>query len=101
MRLLPSKEISKGKSGPQTLVAFEPSSDEVLNYLIPKYIEISIFGALIEAAAAEAKILSGEFGIFEGPITDNEGNVVVAEGQTLTPAEILGVLWFCEGITVD
>src|SRR5699024_6867818 len=43
MRLLPSKEIKKMKSVPQTLVEFEPSSDAVLNYLIPKYIELSIF----------------------------------------------------------
>ena len=34
-------------------------------------------------------------------LTDNEGNVVVAEGQTLTDAEILAITWFCEGITVN
>ena len=39
--------------------------------------------------------------IFSGEITDNEGNVVVAEGQTLTDAEILAITWFCEGITVN
>ena len=36
----------------------------------------------------------------EGIITDNEGNVQVAEGVTLTPEEILQVNWLCEGITV-
>lgn len=51
--------------------------------------------------AAKAKILSGEFGIFEGPISDNEGNVMVEEGQTLTPAEILNITWFVDGITVE
>ena len=50
--------------------------------------------------AARAQILDGSFGVFVGPISDNEGNVQVAEGQTLTPGEILGVLWFAEGITV-
>lgn len=47
-----------------------------------------------------AKIVSGEFGVFEGPIYDNQGNLQVAEGQTLTPAEILGITWFVDGITV-
>lgn len=74
MRLLPSKEISKGKSGPQTLVAFEPSSDEVLNYLIPKYIEISIFGALIEAAAAE----QGARRVSMQAATDNANDMIEA-----------------------
>lgn len=50
--------------------------------------------------AARASILDGSFGIFEGPIYDNEGNLQVAEGQTLTPSEILGILWFVDGITV-
>lgn len=51
-------------------------------------------------AEVQEQILSGEFGVFEGPITDNEGNVQVAEGVTLTPEEILQVNWLCEGITV-
>ncbi|MEG2858582.1 MAG: BMP family ABC transporter substrate-binding protein [Clostridia bacterium] len=49
---------------------------------------------------ARAKILDGSFGVFVGPISDNAGNLQVAEGQTLTPAEILGISWFCDGITV-
>lgn len=51
-------------------------------------------------AEVQEKILSGEFGIFEGPIMDNEGNVKVEAGQTLTPEEILQISWFVEGITV-
>lgn len=51
-------------------------------------------------AEVQEQILSGEFGVFEGPITDNEGNEQVAEGVTLTPEEILQVNWLCEGITV-
>lgn len=49
----------------------------------------------------KAKILSGEFGVFEGPIVDNEGNERVPAGTTLTPAEILAVDWYVEGITVE
>lgn len=74
MRLLPSKEIKKMKSGPQTLVEFEPSSDAVLNYLIPKYIEISIFGALIEAAAAE----QGARRVSMQAATDNANDMIEA-----------------------
>lgn len=32
---------------------YEPSAEEVLSYLIPKYIESTIFGAMIESAACE------------------------------------------------
>ena len=52
----------------------------------------------IEVACAQ--ILSGEFGVFEGPINDNEGNERVAAGQTLTSQEILQIDWFVDGITV-
>lgn len=34
-------------------IAYEPSPEEVLSYLIPKYIESTIFGALVESAASE------------------------------------------------
>ena len=54
--------------------------------------------AAVDAAAAT--ILDGSFGVFVGPINDNEGNVKVEAGQTLTPAEILSITWFVEGITV-
>lgn len=34
-------------------VEYEPSLDEVFNYLVPKYFEIMIYGAMIEAATCE------------------------------------------------
>ncbi|MAD43750.1 MAG: BMP family ABC transporter substrate-binding protein [Oceanospirillaceae bacterium] len=46
----------------------------------------------------EAKIKSGEFHPFTGPIKDNKGNVVVPEGHTLTDEELAGVNWYVEGI---
>ena len=49
---------------------------------------------------AALKILTGEFGVFEGPINDNTGAERVPAGQTLTPSEILSISWFAEGITV-
>ncbi|MDO5036759.1 MAG: ATP synthase F1 subunit gamma [Tissierellia bacterium] len=53
VRLLPSENFDKEEGQAQVLVDFEPSADEVLDYLIPKYIESSILGALIEASASE------------------------------------------------
>ena len=46
----------------------------------------------------EAKIKSGEFHPFTGPIKDNQGNVVVPAGHTLTDEELAGVNWYVEGI---
>jgi F-type H+-transporting ATPase subunit gamma len=52
LRLLPI-EKSKEKKAVVEYVTYEPSAEEVLDYLIPKYIESTIFGALVESAAAE------------------------------------------------
>ena len=58
-------------------------------------------GTTEKVEEARAKILSGEFGVFEGPIKDNEGNEQVAEGTTLTPEEILQVNWLVDGVSVN
>ncbi len=34
-------------------VEYEPSIEEVFNYLVPKYVEIKIYGALVESATTE------------------------------------------------
>lgn len=34
-------------------VEYEPSMDDVFNYLIPKYVEIMIYGAIVESATCE------------------------------------------------
>ncbi len=53
LRLLPSEKVREDSGNIRRLVEFEPSTEEVLSYLIPKYIQSSIFGALIEASASE------------------------------------------------
>lgn len=53
MRLLPSAEVHKESKKRKTISEFEPSTEEVLSYLIPKYIQSSIFGALIESSCSE------------------------------------------------
>jgi len=49
------KKSMEGKDKPEVtkFILYEPSAEEILNYLIPKYIESMIFGALAEAAACE------------------------------------------------
>lgn len=53
IKLLPSEEIKKESKEKRTVTEFEPSPEEVLKILIPKYIQSSIYGALIEASASE------------------------------------------------
>jgi F-type H+-transporting ATPase subunit gamma len=54
--LLPLSEAvldhgGEGDSGPQALVEYEPGPEEILKRLVPDYIEISIYRALIESTA--------------------------------------------------
>jgi ATP synthase, F1 gamma subunit len=37
----------------ERLVDYEPSVEEVFNYLVPKYVEIMIYGAIVESATCE------------------------------------------------
>lgn len=53
LRLLPSEEVKRESGNKRVVVEFEPSTEEVLSYLIPKYVQSSIYGALIEASASE------------------------------------------------
>lgn len=53
LRLLPSEEVEKESENKRVVVEFEPSPEEVLSYLIPKYVQSSIYGALIESSASE------------------------------------------------
>ncbi len=48
---------------------------------------------------AEQKILGG-WDVFTGPITDNKGNIVVAEGETLDAEKILSMEWFVDNVIV-
>lgn len=48
------KEKSMDSNGHRALTRFEPSEEAVLDYLIPKYINSTIYGAMIEASASES-----------------------------------------------
>ena len=45
--------------------------------------------------------MSGEWDVFTGPIEDNQGNVVCAEGEKLDDATITGgINWYFKNVTV-
>ncbi len=46
-------ESSGERSGPHALVDYEPEPEEILKRLVPDYVEISIFRALLESTASE------------------------------------------------
>ena len=45
-----------------------------------------------------AKLLSGEFDVFMGPVKDQSGNVKVAAGSKMTDEEMLAFDWLVEGV---
>lgn len=56
IKLLPLEptrdEINEEKGQSKELMSYEPSPEAVLGYLIPKYIDSTIYGALMESAAS-------------------------------------------------
>lgn len=49
-------------------------------------------------AKAEAKIKDGSIHVFQGPLKDQTGKVVVPEGTTMTDKELIEMKWFVEGV---
>jgi F-type H+-transporting ATPase subunit gamma len=50
---VPESEENTTTDKPQEFVSYEPSAETVLSYVIPKYMESTIYGALVESSAAE------------------------------------------------
>lgn len=58
-------------------------------------------GTAEKVAEAEAKIMSGEFGVFDGVIETNTGETVGEEGKTLDDETITsGINWYFKTVTV-
>ncbi|MBN2796536.1 MAG: BMP family ABC transporter substrate-binding protein [Clostridia bacterium] len=55
-------------------------------------------GAQAAIDAAKASILDGSFHVFQGPLYNQAGELVVAEGETLTDGEMLELNWFVQGV---
>jgi F-type H+-transporting ATPase subunit gamma len=51
VKLLPIEDV-KGDTDSHDYI-FEPSAEEVLNHLVPQYLQTTIYGALLQAAASE------------------------------------------------
>ena len=55
-------------------------------------------GAQAKVDEMKAKIINGEFDVFDGPIKDQSGKIRVPEGSSLTDEEKLSFDWFVEGV---
>lgn len=54
MRLLPIEKADSGETGDRlTLMNFEPSEEEAIELLIPKYVTSILYGTFVEAVASE------------------------------------------------
>lgn len=53
VKLLPNKDVGVEEGEKTAVIDYEPSAEEVLDYLIPKYIESTVYGALIESSCSE------------------------------------------------
>jgi F-type H+-transporting ATPase subunit gamma len=62
MRILPA-ELPETSYTEKQLIEFEPSPGAVLDYLIPKYVAGSIYGALVEASCSEQAARTNAMGI--------------------------------------
>jgi F-type H+-transporting ATPase subunit gamma len=95
-------ERDAGESGPHALVEYEPGPEEILRRLVPDYVEISVYRALVESAA----------GFFGAQMTamrsasDNAGEIITdltlqmnRARQAEITQEIMEVVAGAEGLT--
>lgn len=64
---------------------------ESINPELPQNVQDAI-------TSTKAKIVSGEIVPFTGPLKDNEGNEKVAAGAQASDADLLGMMWYVDGI---
>jgi F-type H+-transporting ATPase subunit gamma len=95
-------ERDAGEGGPHALVEYEPGPEEILRRLVPDYVEISVYRALVESAA----------GFFGAQMTamrsasDNAGDIITdltlqmnRARQAEITQEIMEVVAGAEGLT--
>ena len=72
------------------IVSIAPFSDKVKDG-VAKVVEKEI-----------ERMSSGTFDVFYGPLVDNEGNIRVSEGESLTDNAMLNEFdWYVEGVVID
>ena len=91
----------------QRVIAGEWNGQNYFGGMADGLVAYSPLSDLCEEGTAEAidavqqKIMSGEWDVFTGPIEDNQGNVVCAEGEKLDGATITGgINWYFKNVTV-
>ncbi len=72
LKLLPHEDTRAESEEKTNIIEYEPSPEEVLDYLIPKYIESTIYGALIESSSSE----QGARRTAMGSATDNAEEMI-------------------------
>lgn len=55
-------------------------------------------GAQAKVDEFQKKIFDGSFKVFQGPLTNQDGEVVVPEGSVMTDDEMLNMMWFVKGV---
>jgi F-type H+-transporting ATPase subunit gamma len=95
---------SEGSSGPTTQFEFEPSSDSVLEALLPRYVESRLFSALLDAAASE---LSARQRAMKSA-TDNAEELIIKNTRRMNQArqdtittEIMEIISGAEALSAD
>lgn len=48
--------------------------------------------------AAREKLMNGELDIYAGPLSDQDGNVKAADGETIPDGELWQMDWFVDGV---
>ena len=91
----------------QRVIAGEWNGQNYFGGMADGLVAYSPLSDLCEEGTAEAidavqqKILRAEWDVFTGPIEDNQGNVVCAEGEKLDDATITGgINWYFKNVTV-
>ena len=67
-------------------------------------VDIAPYGPMVQEATkkavepVKAQMKEGKFVVFKGPIKDQNGNVKVPQGSSMTDKEMLSFDWFVEGV---
>jgi basic membrane protein A len=82
-------------------------SEQYYGNMADGLVGIAPFGASVDQATQDliaekqAAIIDGSFAPFTGPITNQAGEVVIADGQTATLDELLSMDYFVQGVVGD
>ncbi len=52
-RILPIEEVEIHAEGPRAVYLYEPTAEEILNSVLPRFVEVQVYQALLESIASE------------------------------------------------